>query len=406
MNREEMIKLTFLGDALCDKPMVNRLTHYQKGCGEEYDFQESFAPMREMLEESDYVMANLETPISRDKDMLTSKRWEFCTDIGYARALKDNGVDYVSTANNHCLDRGLTGIKTTIECLDALGLAHSGTYLPGVPRKPLIVDCGTLRLGVLSYTYGTNAVVNRQYLPLECHKVVDLVQEQERKLLPLDPLHWYLCRRPGGRVQRFRDNLCRRIWPENAKREWFEWETWSGYRKRLLAKDIRWLRKHRADKIAIFLHIGGQYNHSPNSFTMKMTRWLEKKKVDFIIANHEHVIHGSKLEDGRLTTYALGNFLGSAGTLEAPMDRRAEYSIAVHSYVDRETKEIRKTTFSVLKTVLTEGERLAVWPVYDLLAALPAEERARVEADALLCAQTFSGHKPQALEAEFVMGVS
>lgn len=404
MRHKDMIKLTFLGDAMCDKPMADRLVCYQKAPGGEYDFSDSFAPVRSMLEKSDYVMVNLETPISQHKEMLTNRKWEFCTDISYAKALKENGVDYVATANNHCLDRGLQGIQTTIECLDALGLDHSGTYLPGTLRKPLIVTCGTLKLGILSYTYGTNAVTNKQYLPWSCRKTVDLLQEQEGKLLPIDPLHRYLCRRPGGRIQRLRDVLSCRIWPENAKREWFEWETFNGYRKHLLSKDIRWIRKHGADKIAIFLHIGGQYNLKPNSFTQKMTRWLEKKKVDFIIANHEHVIHGSKWKNGQITTYALGNFLGSIGVFDSPMDRQAEYSIAVHCYIDSDTKEMRKVTYSVLKTVLGTDERLSVWPVYDLLPTLPDEEKARVTNEALACAERFSGDRKQELEEEFELG--
>jgi len=404
MMHKDMVKLTFLGDAMCDKPMADRLVRYQKIPGGEYDFSDSFAPVRSMLEKSDYVMVNLETPISQHKEMLTNGKWEFCTDISYAKALKENGVDYVATANNHCLDRGLQGIQTTIECLDTLGLDHSGTYLPGTPRKPLIVTCGPLKLGILSYTYGTNAVTNKQYLSWSCRKTVDLLQEQEGKLLPIDPLHWYLCRRPGGKIQRLRDALCCKIWPENAKREWYEWETFNGYRKHLLAKDIRWIRKHGADKIAIFLHIGGQYNLKPNSFTQKMTRWLEKKKVDFIIANHEHVIHGSKWKNGRITTYALGNFLGSTGVFDSPMDRQAEYSIAVHCYVDSDTKETRKVTYSVLKTVPGTDERLSVWPVYDLLPTLPDEEKARVTNEALACAERFSGDRKQELEEEFELG--
>lgn len=404
MPHGDMIKLTFLGDAMCDKPMADRLTHYQNAQGDGYDFTKAFLHMKKLLEKSDYVMANLETPISQNKEMLTNKRWEFCTDISYAKALKENGIDYVATANNHCLDRGLDGIKTTIACLDALGLAHSGTYLPGVSRKPLIIECGTLKLGILSYTYGTNAVTNKQYLPLSCHRSVDLLQEQEGKLMPLDPLHWYLCRRPGGKVQNFRNRMVYKIWPQNATREWFEWETWNGYRKHLLAKDIRWLKRHGADKIAIFLHIGGQYNLKPNSFTLKMTGWLEKKHIDFIIANHEHVIHGCKFENNQLTTYALGNFLGSAGTLESPTDRYSEYSIAAHCYIDSKTKETQKVTYSVLKTVLTDDERLTVWPVYDLLSSLSEEERLRITQDALTCAELFSGKMHRELKEEFELG--
>jgi poly-gamma-glutamate capsule biosynthesis protein CapA/YwtB (metallophosphatase superfamily) len=37
-----------------------------------------------------------------------------------------SGVDVVSTANNHALDRESTGVDATIAALDRVGLAHTG----------------------------------------------------------------------------------------------------------------------------------------------------------------------------------------------------------------------------------------------------------------------------------------
>lgn len=401
-----VVKLTFLGDAMWDWNMSCQLEQYRNNSGDGYDFSETFRPMEGFLAKSDYVMLNLETPISADASQMTQKRWEFCTSIAYARALKESGVDYAATANNHCLDRGIEGLASTVSCLDAVGLDHSGTYVPGKRRKPLIVEAEGLKLGILSYTYGTNAVSNGMYLPFRYRRAVDMVQEQEGKLVPLDPLHWYLRRRPGGRVQRFRDRLSCRIWPENRGKQWYEHVNWCGYRKSLLAKDIRCLRRHGADKIAVFLHIGGQYNQKPNAFTKRMTQWLEEKGVEFVIANHEHVIHGSKRRENGLTTYALGNYLGSAGVLKEPMDRRSQYSIAAHAYVEVGSKKIERITYSVLKTVYTEKGKFQVWPVAKLLQTLSEEERAHTEKEALLCAQDFSGVLYDRLMTEFTLAPS
>ena len=43
-------------------------------------------------------------------------------------ALKDLGINILHTANNHSLDYGFDGIKTTIDCLSLLDIDTVGTY--------------------------------------------------------------------------------------------------------------------------------------------------------------------------------------------------------------------------------------------------------------------------------------
>ena len=397
----ETIRFTILGDSLCDGAMSQQLERYLTPDGKSHDFEAVFCHLKPFLDHSDYVCANLETPISRDQSLLTNARWEFCTDASFAEAMKHCGVDYVSTANNHCLDRGLDGLRSTLACLDEIGLAHSGTYMPGSQKKPLIVEVGGVRFGLMSCTYGTNAVTNKQYLPRRYRTAVDLCQEQEGSLTAGDRMVRHIVRKPGDWVERFRNRLHCWLWPQNKKRLWYEWETRNGYRKRLLKKEYLELKEMGADKVVVFLHIGGQYNLEPNSFTMDMTQWFEKLGADFIIANHEHVIHGSRFRNGRLTTYAIGNLLSSSGTIKDPMDRRCDYSIAVHLHLDKATKVCKKVTFSVMKTIYTAEEKFEVWPIADLLPALDKKQQAIVSRDALLAARDFSGKRYEEIAEEF-----
>lgn len=401
---DKCVRLTFLGDVMLDGPMSGQLNRYVTETGDGYSFDEVFAPVEGLLKRSGYVMANLETPITENDAELTHKRWEFCSPISFAKALQKAGVHWVATANNHCLDRGIGGVISTVSALDQVGLAHCGTYAPKQKRKPLIVDVKGIKIGLLSYTYGTNAICNRVYLPVKHHRAVDLIQEQEGMFAPWDPLSRYLRNHSNRRLQIIRDIIEYKLLRlDNGNKPWFERETWGGYRLRLLKKDIKWLRKHGSDKIVMFLHIGGQYNTEASAYTKRITQWLEDQGVDFVIANHEHVIHGSKLRQSGLTTYALGNFLGSAGNLEEPFDRRSEYSIAVHTYFDKITKELMKMTYSVLKTVYTNEGKFQVWPVYDILNSQSGENVDAIQKAALQCAYDFSGVCPNEINQEILL---
>ena len=158
---ERPVKVTFLGDVMCQGPMLKA---YSTGDGK-YDFSEVFAGVKGLLAESDYVFANLETPIAPDNQDLTHELYSFCSPHEFAEAAKAAGIDFVFTANNHCLDRGPAGIPRTVAALDKIGLPHTGTFATAQDSaKPVIVDVKGFKIGVLSYTYGSNAFANHQYL--------------------------------------------------------------------------------------------------------------------------------------------------------------------------------------------------------------------------------------------------
>ena len=399
------VKVTCVGDAMIDGTMVNYLDNYRDSNGK-LCFHPVFEPMKNMFSHSDYVLANLETPITDNEDDYTCKRWEFATAYEFAEALRDAGVDYVATANNHCLDRGIPGLVKTVKCLDRIGLQHSGVDCPGEGKKRLIVDVNGVKIGITSYTYGTNAFTNGNYLGYrKCRKLVNLIQEQEKALTRFDPFVWYLRRHPSHIVKRIHNKILNTIWPENVGKMWYEQTTVGFYRRFLLLRELRDLKKLGADLTAIYLHVGGQYNEEPNRLTKKTVGWLLKKNCNIIIGNHEHVVHGCvhDLAKNQIATYAIGNFLASAGTLHEPYDRYAEYSIAVHLYIDPQKKKLKKVTFSVLVSKHNENGTYEVWPVIELMSKSEQERAAELSRNGLAVAKLFSGKEYTSVQAEFVL---
>ena len=107
------IKLTFVGDIMSEK-IQNELSYIDG----KYDYSNMFDKgVMEFFEKSDYVVGNLETPIAGEKLKYSYKEYSFNTPENFLKTLKTIGIDCVTTANNHCLDRGVTGLKNTIDAL-------------------------------------------------------------------------------------------------------------------------------------------------------------------------------------------------------------------------------------------------------------------------------------------------
>ncbi|WP_075087337.1 CapA family protein [Verrucomicrobium spinosum] len=68
-----------------------------------------------------------------------------------ARLLKEMGVDAVTLANNHSMDRGAAGLQTTVSLLDEAGLKHCGAGTSGeASLQPLILEAQGLKMALFS----------------------------------------------------------------------------------------------------------------------------------------------------------------------------------------------------------------------------------------------------------------
>jgi len=64
-----------------------------------------------------------------------------------------------STANYHSLDKGYTGLVSTLDRLDELQIAHTGTARSIEEQNTVLVkDVNGIKIAFLSYTYGTNGI--------------------------------------------------------------------------------------------------------------------------------------------------------------------------------------------------------------------------------------------------------
>jgi poly-gamma-glutamate synthesis protein (capsule biosynthesis protein) len=129
--------------------------------------------VEDLLGRTDLTYANLEGPtapgITRGRELVADPGLRFDNKVytGYARFnyhpslgidLASAGVDVVSTANNHALDRGPVGIDRTLDALDTAGLRYTGTRRQSTPKAPwhAVTEAGGMRIAWLSCTLHTN----------------------------------------------------------------------------------------------------------------------------------------------------------------------------------------------------------------------------------------------------------
>lgn len=363
------MRLTFLGDVMLD---MHQLQKFKTKQG--YDFKFAFHELKNAIVNSDFVVANLETPIAGERMGFTNQPFSFNSPKEFAVALKEAGVHLVTTANNHCLDRGVEGLKNTLSALDSCGLLHLGTYCENA-QSYVIIEIDEFKIGLVAFTYGTNAFSNNQYLSKTQKYMVDMFQEQELANSLIRKL--YLGKQIPFKVMR---KLCRCVGlgqfniPIYERRE--KAEPYLGN----LKKAIHDCRNGGADFIIACLHIGGQYNYEPLEYTKEICKQSLDAGADAVMANHEHVIHGidTTLRGSQFCIYSLGNLLSSNGVTKQPFDKQSEYSVGINMDLKRNTDGIGvnvEYSFRLFNSVLTNDGRIKCEPLFSTIQKCSNKER-------------------------------
>ena len=114
--------------------------------------------------DADLVYANLETPVapSSPPGFLPRSILEppalNSTPAMFDRIVEGGkGINFFSTANNHCLDQGEAGLRETLDFLDERGYPHVGTARSPEERdRVVMVEKGGVRTAFISWTFALN----------------------------------------------------------------------------------------------------------------------------------------------------------------------------------------------------------------------------------------------------------
>lgn len=356
------IKISFCGDVMCLKEQLAAISRVED---RQSAFNSIFEGARPLLADSDYVVGNLETPICDAE--FSSESISFNAPSEFARACRAIGFDFLTTANNHCLDRGIDGIDQTIANLDMIGISHTGTYAEKENSNEIcIVDVRGKKVALIAATFGTNSEVNGVLLPEDQLWRVDLFKKQNK---PAKARF-----NPSGEEGRkiIYDNVSSAAIGSGLNRKYVD---------RILDKIQR--AKKKSDIVIVLPHIGGQYNPVPGKYTRHIVSEIASVKPSLIVANHPHVPLRMEKVNGVWSAFSLGNFSFTPGVGYFIPNVLAEYGIIFHTYWNQDTAELEKLTFSIVSNHIGEDGISRVMPVSDLCCLQPSTiDRERILFDA------------------------
>ncbi len=282
---------------------------------EGYDFTPLFEPIAAWIESADLAICHLEGTLSPTNTGLLYQFEQshpalFNAPHEVAEALAATGYDACSTASNHSLDRGFTGITETLEVLDDAGLGHAGTARTPEEQGPSLYQVAGVTVGHLSATLGTNV--------------------------------------PGSSDR--------------------PWEVDRIDADRLLA-DADEARLMGAEFVVVSLHWGTEYQPTPNGSQTGLAEiLLASPDIDLILGHHAHVVQPIDRINGKIVVYGMGNHLSNIRGLPDGSKLGGEDGVIVHLTVTErpdggfEVTEVRFTPTwvdPVTKQVLAVATGLA-----------------------------------------------
>lgn len=340
-----MIKISFLGDILCQLPFLKAAQKRNN------DFYTAFARLQPLLQDSDYVVANLETTIAGEEAGYTNDVYSFNTPAEFLDALKRLKIDLFLTANNHCLDRGVKGLKNTLRELDKRQMAHTGTG----PTRYHLAKLKDTTIAFLNYTacvnedkwnlYGHELENNDLNLLIDIDKYLTYRTEKRKQNIP-----FYTLRKKIGNCisQSFQLKLKSALGiKQHPIYDNEPLDAVKGLQLDKVRQDIA-KAKSEADLVILLPHCGGQFNTKPGRLSQELFQTLFDFGADAVIGNHPHTIQETGLHNGKPYAYSLGNVSFSPSYPFQVKEAKPELGMIFHFFI--EDKTIVNTSSTLTKS--------------------------------------------------------
>lgn len=335
----ETLRILFVGDLMVHK---RQLESAWDEVSKQYDFTAQFQEINPYLK-GDLIVGNLETVLGGEQ-LPYAGYPSFNSPDSFADSLKKAGFNVLLLANNHILDQGPKAALRTRQILMRRGFNVTGIFpcgneshanapqdkknikpnrTPGTVRPqddespahalaailstplynengPLLINAGGAKIGILNYTYGTNAAGKNVH-----NKNMDI------NIIDFDRIK----------------------------------------------QDIFLLRNSGAEVLIGAFHWGIEYDPTPADEQIKLAEFCLANGIDLVIGAHPHVLQPLEMKytsgKPQCVAWSLGNFISNQR--EEPRDR--SIVLAADFRRDVFTSELYLEKISVMPTVVEEYEQ-------------------------------------------------
>lgn len=237
------LNIVFSGDFMQHLPQVNAARR-----GSHFQYDSTLRLISPYWQRADFTVINLETTLNHGPHYTGYPMFRSPREI--AGALYRSGVTHCALANNHAMDGGLSGVRTTIRTLDSVGLGYFGVRLKEDSLDRIqYLKKGPFKVAVLNYTYGTNG------MPVPRGVEIDLIDTISIK------------------------------------------------------RDIATAVADSATHIITFFHWGDEYARRSNRFQRELGLWCRENGADVVVGSHPHVVQ--EIDSKYKIVYSLGNFVSN-----------------------------------------------------------------------------------------------
>lgn len=277
-----------------------------------YNFSKMFDEVRKTMEDKDILVANQETMIGGKENGLSTYP-SFNSPFEVGDALKSAGVDFVTLANNHSLDRGEKIIQSALLHWDQINMPYTGAFKSQADHDNIrILTKNDIRFAFLAYTFGTNGIP----IPKGKDYLVNLID-----------------------LKKIKQEV------EKAKKV--------------------------SDVIIVAMHWGNEYERFPNKTQNVLAGQLANMGVQIIIGHHPHVLQPPAWVKGKagnktFVMYSLGNFLSAQDELYELVGGIASIEVVKTTYNNQKMIELRKPSFMPTYNYYFNNKNFKIIPMENL----------------------------------------
>ena len=232
-----------------------------------YDFSQTFLDVAPIFSGADLALLNFEGNLSGGSYGYATG----AAPLELPKALKSIGVDAVQTANSAAIRQGVSGLVTTLEAFEHVGLTTLGTYADTEDFRQRggyeIVQVEGIRIALIAFTKG----MDNLGLPAGSEDCVNLLYQDyssDYKTVDTD------------RIERVLRNVA----------------------------------EEQPDLTIAMVHWGSEYNDEISKSQEKIRKQLQAGGVDIILGSHPHLVQKVDYDPiGKtLVAWSLGDFFGDA----------------------------------------------------------------------------------------------